>query len=69
MNRKGMVELESDEKKKQSWRTIRWRPITSLTSGSLNQGFLCEEDGGVEVDRGSGGAEEDISVHQIRFRR
>ena len=54
--------------KNQSWKTIRWRPITYLTSGSLNQGFLCEEDGGAEVDRGSGGAEEDISVHQIQFR-
>ena len=69
MNRKGIVESDEKKKKKQSWRTIRWRSITSLTSGSLNQGFLCEEDGGVEVDRGSGGAEEDISVHHIRYRR
>ena len=28
------------------------RPITYLTSGSLNQGFLCEEDGGVERYKG-----------------
>ena len=32
--------------KRQSRRTIWWRPITYLTSGSLNQGFLYEEDGG-----------------------
>ena len=39
--------------KRHSWRTIQWSPFTYLTSGSLNQGFICEQEGG------SGGVEQD----------
>ena len=53
------INPDSTHMQMQSWRTIRWRPFTYLTSGSLNQGFLCEQDGG------SGGAEEDIKSYQI----
>ena len=41
-----------------SWRTIQWRPFTYLTSCSLNQGFLCEQEGG------SGGAEQDKGLSE-----
>ena len=55
MNRKWIVESNEKQKVVIKWeKTIRWRPITYLTRGSLNQGLLCEEDGG------SGGAEEYI---------
>ena len=57
MNRKGVE--ESNENKRHSWRKIQWRPFTYLTSCSLNQGFLCEQEGG------SGGAEQDKGLSKL----
>ena len=48
MNRKG---IEESNEKQEAWQSIEDH---SLTSGSLNQGFLCEQKGG------SGGAEQDM---------
>ena len=47
MNRKG---IEESNEKQEAWQSIEDH---SITSGSLNQGFLCEQEGG------SGGAEQD----------
>ena len=48
MNRKG---IEESNEKQEAWQCIEDH---SLTTGSLNQGFLCEQKGG------SGGAEQDM---------
>ena len=45
--------------KRHSWRKIHWRPFTYLTSGSLNQGFLCEQ------KKGSGGAKQDKGLSDM----
>ena len=61
MNRKGIV--KSDEKQKAIMKDDLVKTNHLPYKWSLNQGFLCEEDGGAEVDRGSGGAKEDIRVY------
>ena len=50
MNRKG---IEESNEKQEAWQSIGDH---SLTSGSLNQGFLCEQKGGsrgAKQDKGS----------------
>ena len=50
MNRKG---IEESNDKQEAWQSIEDH---SLTSGSLNQGFLCEQKGG------SGGAKQEEQI-------
>ena len=50
MNRKG---IEESNEKQEAWQSIGDH---SLTSGSLNQGFLCEQKGG------SGGAKQEEQI-------
>ena len=53
MNRKG---IEESNEKQEAWQSIEDH---SLTSGSFNQGFLCEQKGG------SGGAEQDKGLDTL----
>ena len=53
MNRKG---IEESNEKQEAWQSIEDH---SLTSGSFNQGFLCEQKGG------SGGAEQDTLLWAV----
>ena len=55
MNRKG---IEESNEKQEAWQSIEDQ---SLTSGTLNQGFLCEQKGG------SGGAEQDTLLWALKY--